>query len=49
VTAALTAPADVVIVPRSDAPVRWTVRETVGEDHHCTPAVLTDERPAEDQ
>jgi hypothetical protein len=29
VAAALSAPADVVIVPRSDAPVRWTVRETV--------------------
>ncbi len=29
VTGALTAPADVVIVPRSEAPVRWTVRETV--------------------
>ncbi|HET7462474.1 MAG TPA: protease complex subunit PrcB family protein [Longimicrobium sp.] len=29
VTGALTAPADVVIVPRSDAAVRWTVRETV--------------------
>lgn len=29
VTGAITAPADVVIVPRSDAAVRWTVRETV--------------------
>ncbi|HEU4556267.1 MAG TPA: protease complex subunit PrcB family protein [Longimicrobium sp.] len=29
VTGGLTAPADVVIVPRSDAAVRWTVRETV--------------------
>lgn len=31
VTAALTAPADVVIVPRSDAAVRWTVRDTVAD------------------
>jgi hypothetical protein len=29
VAAALSAPADVVIVPRSDVAVRWTVRETV--------------------
>lgn len=33
VIAALTAPADVVIVPRSGAPVRWTVRETFT---HCS-------------
>lgn len=30
-TAALTAPADVVIVPRSDAAVRWRVRDVVAD------------------
>ncbi|HEU4884286.1 MAG TPA: protease complex subunit PrcB family protein, partial [Longimicrobium sp.] len=31
VIAAITAPADVVIVPRSDAPVRWAVSEIVAD------------------